>query len=132
MTNYSLTISYVNYELMLIGTRKGKNERELGKVHMYVHARTHVIFPTSTRRATKNAVGKTTTTKTKKRFCMLHRHKPTHSTKQCHTLKKGAEKRKVEKMATAKIPSARTIQARKRFTRSQHFPKRNGKRIRKC
>ena len=32
---------------MLIGTRKGKNERELGKVCMYVHAHTHMIFPTS-------------------------------------------------------------------------------------
>ena len=27
-------------------------------------------------------------------FCMMHRHKPTHSTKQCRTLKKEAKKHK--------------------------------------
>ena len=44
VTNYSLPIGYVNYELMLIGTRKGKNEGELGKVRTYVHTCTHTIF----------------------------------------------------------------------------------------
>ena len=49
----------------------------------------------------------------KKSFCMLHGHNPTHSTEQCHTLKKEAEKvKKVAKMATAKMKSAIIIQAK--------------------
>ena len=60
----------------------------------------------------------------KKHFCMLHGHNPTHGTKQCRTLKKEAEKhKKTRKMRIVKTPSARTLQPRKKFTRSQYFPK---------
>ena len=41
-------------------------------------------------KGSKNSVG--TTKMKEKHFCMLHGHNPTHSTKMCRTLKKGAEK----------------------------------------
>ena len=61
--------------------------------------------------------------KDKNYFYMLRGHNPTHSTKQCRTLKKEAKKhKKVAKMETAKIPSADIIPVKKKFTRLQHFP----------
>ena len=49
--------------------------------------------------------------KDKKHFYMLHGHNPTHSTKQCRTLKKEAEKhkKKLAKMANKTIPNGRII-----------------------
>ena len=62
--------------------------------------------------------------KDKNHFCMLHGHNPMHSTKQCPTLKKRPKStRKLAKIATTKMPSVRTIQAMKIFTRLQHLPK---------
>ena len=54
----------------------------------------------------RNTIVTTTTTTTKEfrntRYCMLHGHNPTHSTKQCSTLKREMEKvKKVAKMETA-------------------------------
>ena len=55
--------------------------------------------------------------KDKNNFCMLHGHNPTHSTKQCRTLKKRRKStKKVVKMVIVKIPSVGTIQAKRRFT----------------
>ena len=61
-----------------------------------------------------------------KHYCMLHQHNPVHSTDQCRTLKKEAEKvKKVAKMATAKMKSVIIIQARKRFMRLHNLLKNN-------
>ena len=62
--------------------------------------------------------------KVKKQFCMLHGHNPTHSTKQCHTLKKEAEKHKKScKNDHRKIPSVSITPEKRRFACLQHSPR---------
>ena len=61
---------------------------------------------------------------TQKHYCMLHGHNPTHSTNQCHALKKEVKKvNKLTKMVIKKIKISIIIQAKRRFTRLQNFIK---------